>query len=306
MVRAAQRVGPPVLLCLFGILCESYASPMNHGGAQHLERKRSIFKREVNCSSNQYLTNGLCCEMCPAGSVVAQHCNATGNKPKCEACIDGFEFMDHSNGLGKCLRCGTCDEVVGLIEEEPCRTTQNVKCKCKDDYVCLDPPCVHCTTVPQTGNSAWWFLSLLPLILVVGCAVYFLRKRRKKKKFQLVKNKEFEMIPIRYPDIDLSGHIIDIADRMTISDVKCFVRKSNITPVIMDQILHDHLHDTAEQKVQLLRRWYQSHGMKGAFRTLITSLREAKLCALADEIMKSVEGAENGNTHAPMAVSGEA
>ncbi|XP_038599918.1 tumor necrosis factor receptor superfamily member 6 isoform X2 [Tachyglossus aculeatus] len=306
MIRGGDRLGPTVLLCLFGILCESYGSPRSHVEAQRLERKRSIFKREVNCSSDQYFTNGLCCEKCPAGSVVAQHCNATGNKPKCEGCKDGFDFMDHSNGLGKCLRCGTCDEVVGLIEEEPCRKTQNVKCRCKEDYICSDSPCVHCTALPKTGYSALWFLSLLPLILALGCAIYFLCKRRKKKKFQLVKYKEFEMIPIPYPDIDLSGHIIDIADRMTISDVKCFVRKNNMTPVIMDQILHDHLHDTAEQKVQLLRRWYQSHGTKGAFRTLITSLREAKLCAVADEIMKSVEGAENGNTHASVATSGEA
>lgn len=49
---------------------------------------------------------------------------------------------------------------------------------------------------------------------------------------------------------------------MKITEVKEFVRKNGMEEAKIDDIMHDNLHETAEQKVQLLRKWYQSHGKK--------------------------------------------
>ena len=52
---------------------------------------------------------------------------------------------------------------------------------------------------------------------------------------------------------------------MRITEVKEFVRKNGMEEAKIDDIMHDNVHETAEQKVQLLRNWYQSHGKKNAY-----------------------------------------
>lgn len=91
------------------------------------------------------------------------------------------------------------------------------------------------------------------------------------------------------PDIDLSKYITTIAGQMTIPQVREFVRKNGINEAKIDEIKNDNLQDTAEQKVQLLRNWYQLHGKKDAYGTLIKSLKKANLCALAEKIQDIVQ-----------------
>lgn len=88
---------------------------------------------------------------------------------------------------------------------------------------------------------------------------------------------------------------------MTISEVRDFVRKNGLKEAKIDEIKNDNLQNTAEQKVQLLRNWYQVHGKKDAYATLITGLRKIKLCTHADKIQDIIENditSKRGNTNA--------
>jgi len=98
-----------------------------------------------------------------------------------------------------------------------------------------------------------------------------------------------EMMPINYADIDLSKYITSIVEQMTITQVREFVRKNGINEAKIDEIKNDNLQDTAEQKVQLLRNWYQLHGRRDAYCNLIRGLRKANLCALAERIQEMIQ-----------------
>lgn len=78
---------------------------------------------------------------------------------------------------------------------------------------------------------------------------------------------------------------------MTHAEVKKFVRHHHVSEPAIDQIIHDYPGDTSEQKIRLLQVWYQRHGMKGAYGTLISSLRELKMCAAADKIEEKLKAA---------------
>lgn len=87
---------------------------------------------------------------------------------------------------------------------------------------------------------------------------------------------------------------------MKITEVREFVRKNGINEAKIDEIKNDNLQDTAEQKVQLLRNWYQLHGRKDAYYQLLRGLRKAHLCELAERIQEMIQkdstsSLENGN-----------
>lgn len=115
------------------------------------------------------------------------------------------------------------------------------------------------------------------------------RRRNRKNGHQKSIASNTEMMPLNFTDIDLGKHIISIAEQMKITEVKEFVRKNGMEETKIDEIKHDNPQDTAEQKVQLLRNWYQGHGKKDAYCTLIKSLRKAKLHALAEKIQDIVQ-----------------
>lgn len=92
-------------------------------------------------------------------------------------------------------------------------------------------------------------------------------------------------------DADLSSHVPGIVEEMTLADVKKFVRHHRIPEPAIDQSIQDCPGDTSEQKIRLFWVWYQSHGMKGAYGTLISSLKELKMCAAADKIEEKLKAA---------------
>lgn len=92
-------------------------------------------------------------------------------------------------------------------------------------------------------------------------------------------------------DTDLSNHVPAIAAEMTLAEVKKFVRHQHVSEIVIDQNIHDCLGDTFEQKIRLLRAWYMRHGMKGACGTLLSSLRELQMCAVADKIEEKLKAA---------------
>lgn len=102
------------------------------------------------------------------------------------------------------------------------------------------------------------------------------------------KKNKFSETSFYFSDIDLSKYIISIAENMTINQVREFVRKNGINEARIDEIKNDNLQDTAEQKVQLLRNWYQFHGKKDAYNTLIKSLKKAIAEKIQDIIQKDI------------------
>lgn len=206
-----------------------------------------------------------------------------------------------------CRRCRLCDGGHGLEVEANCTLTRNTKCRCKSNFYCKTSVCDHCepcttcehgileqctptsNTKCKQKNSKMkflWFL-IVPLLVVPLVILYIMLKRRNQGHPEPVTLPP-EIVPMNYSDVDLGNYIANIAEEMTINQVKKFVRKNGINEAKIDDIKNDNLQDTAEQKVQLLRDWYQVHGKKDAYNTLIKGLRKAKLCALAEKIQDIV------------------
>lgn len=92
-------------------------------------------------------------------------------------------------------------------------------------------------------------------------------------------------------DVDLSSHVAAIVEEMTLPEVRTFVRNHKVPEPAIDEIVRDYLTDTSEQKIKLFQAWYQRHGIRGAYGTLISSLRECKMCAAADKIEEKLKAA---------------
>lgn len=90
-------------------------------------------------------------------------------------------------------------------------------------------------------------------------------------------------------NLSLSKYIPRIAEDMTIQEAKKFARENNIKEGKIDEIMHDSIQDTAEQKVQLLLCWYQSHGKSGAYQDLIKGLKKAECRRTLDKFQDMVQ-----------------
>lgn len=71
---------------------------------------------------------------------------------------------------------------------------------------------------------------------------------------------------------------------MTINEVREFVRKNGVPEAKIDDIKNDNQQDTGEQKVQLLRSWYQLNGKKNACQIFIKSLEEDNFKAYSQKV----------------------
>lgn len=114
------------------------------------------------------------------------------------------------------------------------------------------------------------------------------RERNKKNDYCNSAASNDEGRQLNLTDVDLGKYIPSIAEQMRITEVKEFVRKNGMEEAKIDDIMHDNVHETAEQKVQLLRNWYQSHGKKNAYCTLTKSLPKALAEKICDIVMKDI------------------
>ncbi|XP_032985578.1 tumor necrosis factor receptor superfamily member 6 isoform X1 [Rhinolophus ferrumequinum] len=281
-----------------------------------LKLHKNITKRESECPKGQHLEGEFCCQPCPPGTRKATDCTTEGGKLVCEPCTEGEEYTDSEHYSSECRRCSHCDEGHGFEVEKNCTKTQNTQCRCKSNFFCDSPPCEHCnpcmrcehgiienctpTTNTKCAGPRKELLWLLVLILIPAVLISLLVKRKcRKNGRRIFTPSNTEMVPMNLPDIDLSKYITNIAEQMTITQVREFVRKNGINEAKIDEIKNDNLQDTAEQKVQLLRNWFQLHGKKDAYDTLIKSLRRANLYALAEKIQDIVQNdiSEHENTN---------
>ncbi|NWX61820.1 TNR6 factor, partial [Promerops cafer] len=205
----------------------------------------------------------------------------------CVPCEKGKEFINHPNDLDKCWRCRLCDSKFGLEVVKNCTPEENTQCACAKNYFCSPVGCDRAN--PQqsytTGkNTSSKTVTTEDLSCFRPSPNAILRKTGTYK--CLVHSSPFMLL-----DADLSCHIPGIVAEMTLAEVKKFVRHNHVSEPAIDQSIQDCPGDTSEQKIQLFRVWYQSHGMKGACGTLINSLRELKMCAVADKIEEKLKAA---------------
>ncbi|KAM7227787.1 hypothetical protein CapIbe_021484 [Capra ibex] len=308
----------------------SVSGPLSKGENAHMAginseglRLNKNITEASSCQEGLYREHLFCCQPCPPGKRKNGDCKRDGDMPECVLCSEGNEYTDKSHHSDKCIRCSVCDEEHGLEVEHNCTRTQNTKCRCKSNFFCNSSACEHCNpcTTCEHGiiekctptsntkckgsrshaNSLWALLILL-LILIFLIIYKVMRSRRRNKKngncVSAASNDEGRQLNLT--DVDLGKYIPSIAELMRITEVKEFVRKNGMEEAKIDDIMHDNLHETAEQKVQLLRKWYQSHGKKNAyFKTVFQSLRwplvqdhpycgERDLVLVADIMGKSI------------------
>uniref|UniRef100_A0A8B9NG60 Tumor necrosis factor receptor superfamily member 6 n=1 Tax=Accipiter nisus TaxID=211598 RepID=A0A8B9NG60_9AVES len=193
---------------------------------------------------------------CPKGFVKNTSCPTDVSK-HCVPCKNGKEYTDHVNDLDKCLRCYSCDSVFGLEVAKNCTPAQNTECTCAKDYFC--------------NSSVPFYAFILKYeIFNIVCSHTF---------FQTVSRQR------------LSSHVAGIVEEMTLQEVKTFVRNHKVPEPVIDQTVRDYFSDTSEQKIKLFQVWYQRHGIKGAYGTLINSLRDFKMCTAADKIEEKLKAA---------------
>ncbi|KAG8135387.1 hypothetical protein E2320_008400 [Naja naja] len=269
------------------------------------------------CPSGQYEFNGICCDFCKPGSV-AKSSDCTKNpKTNCKPCTEGKDYMDKDNYITTCLRCNYCDAEHGMETEKNCTITQNVKCRCRTGFFCNSTkPCRHCEKCDQCENGMvakdctptqntvcgkkdstkdnlqlLWLI--LPVAVIVGLILLWLycwRFRIQRRSYIPNQNYEsHELKKVEYPDINWRPYIPEIVRDMEVNQVRKLVRKLGICTAQIDEISHDNVHDSSEQKIKLLERWYETHGIKGSLQTLTTNLKELKFYDAVDKINHLIE-----------------
>ncbi|XP_032921354.1 tumor necrosis factor receptor superfamily member 6 [Catharus ustulatus] len=290
----------------------------NHTEPLVTHHRRIISRRDAPCNGSDYLLGTQCCKKCKSGSVKNVSCPTDINK-HCVPCEKGKEYIDHDNDLDECLRCKFCDSKFGWEVAQNCTPENNTRCTCAKNYYCSSVTCDHChqcticesgviekqctpssDTVCGTKETTTLVVVtvvvLVPLLAIAITGVICWRKRRRKDLTinghpSVYKPEPFEHVPLIDIDTDLSSHIPAIVAEMTLAEVKKFVRHHRLSEPVIDQNIQDCPGDSSEQKIRLLRVWYMSHGMKGAYGTLISSLRELKMCAVADKIEEKLKAA---------------
>ncbi|NXS01389.1 TNR6 factor, partial [Oxylabes madagascariensis] len=208
----------------------------------------------------------------------------------CVPCEKGKEFMNHSNDLDKCQRCKLCDRQFGMSVVKNCTPEEDTRCACAKNYFCSSVGCVNCIQLIHNRKK----YKLQDCITAEDLSYFRTSPNAilRKNGYVRVRYKcQVHSFPFTLLDTDLSSHVPGIVAEMTLAEVKKFVRHHRVSEPSIDQSIQDCPGDTSEQKIRLFRVWYQSHGMKGAYGTLISSLRELKMCAAADKIEEKLKAA---------------
>ncbi|XP_074050535.1 tumor necrosis factor receptor superfamily member 1A isoform X2 [Macrotis lagotis] len=98
-------------------------------------QKRHQEKRDIECSpgTHRHTRNAsICCFKCHKGTYLAADCGGPGLTPTCKPCEKGT-FTEVENYFSSCLSCSVCRKEMGQIEKEPCTSSSNTVCGCKEN-----------------------------------------------------------------------------------------------------------------------------------------------------------------------------
>ncbi|OXB74200.1 UNVERIFIED_CONTAM: hypothetical protein H355_014583 [Colinus virginianus] len=297
--------------------------PIHIAHKKSVTRKRNVAKREITCTEKEYSLSDQCCMKCEPGYVKNTNCPKT--ESDCIPCKSGEEFMDHMNDLDKCMRCRSCDRMLGWEVAKNCTPTMNTECACAKNYYCSSPSCTHCEPcticenglvekecdstsdtvcgMQEAGIPPWGTAIIVATVVaLLAAGLIFYLKRKQKHSIQgngavaaVRRDGSYETLILIHEDVDLSHHIPDIVEEMTLDEVMAFVRHHLLPEPTIDDVLRDNWLNTSEQKIKLFQRWYQRHGMKEAYGTLISSLRDLKMRAVADKIEEKLKAAASSH-----------
>ncbi|OXB54014.1 hypothetical protein ASZ78_015109 [Callipepla squamata] len=225
--------------------------------------------------------------------------NCPKTESDCIPCKSGEEFMDHMNDLDKCMRCRSCDRMLGakmaLLKRNVIQL-QTLYAECK--LSC------NVSIVPTEAGMPPWGTAIIvaTVVALLAAGLIFYLKRKQKHSIQgngavaaARRDGSYETLILIHEDVDLSHHIPDIVEEMTLDEVMAFVRHHLLPEPTIDDVLRDNWLNTSEQKIKLFQRWYQRHGMKEAYGTLISSLRDLKMRAVADKIEEKLKAAASSH-----------
>ncbi|KAM6266164.1 tumor necrosis factor receptor superfamily member 6 isoform 2-T2 [Porphyrio hochstetteri] len=196
--------------------------------------------------------------------------------------------------VGDVIHVTTCLKfILGFESTKNCTPEQNTECTCAKNHFCISEQCSHCDpcSVCESGVVEKPCTSTSDTV----CGIKDKRKQKghtKKEDLGEVVTKpevSYHSFSFMLLDVDLSNHIARIVEEMTLQEVRMFVRNHKVPEPVIDQTVRDYPTDTSEQKIKLFQVWYQRHGIKGAYGSLINSLREFKMCAAADKIEEKLK-----------------
>ncbi|KAL7873844.1 hypothetical protein AOLI_G00129150 [Acnodon oligacanthus] len=290
--------------------------------AEGVTLKDVLRKRRQSCEHGKYTDEkaGLQCCLCPPGYYVLSPCTQPAGYPKCELC-EGVTFMDHPNGKATCEVCSPCEDSANREVEKVCTPYTNTVCRCKDGHYCDKgdecTACYACDTCEfgvkvacnKTSNTVCEgkteptvaaTVAALVVCIAIACICVFVLWKKQKLCFR--KSPEEKQInPAVVPllkDVNLTDVLPEIAQKLGLQVVKDVTRRSRmLTDVEIGNAEHDY--PTAEEQTyQLLRLWYQKHGLEGAYSTLVNNLIRKGYILPADQVQQIVKERQERNESA--------
>ncbi|KAL6478211.1 hypothetical protein MHYP_G00140460 [Metynnis hypsauchen] len=280
-------------------------------------------KRRQSCEHGTYKDEktGLMCCRCPQGYHVKNHCTQAGGDPVCELCEDGM-FMDHPNDKATCELCSPCEDSANREVDKICTPYTNTVCHCKDGHYCdKGNECTACyacdicefgvkVACNKTSNTvckgktepnvaAIVAAIVVCIAIVCICGGVFLWKKEKLCFRRSPEEKQINPDESQHlKDVNLTDFLPEIAKKLGLQVVKDMTRHSRmLTDVDMENVEHDY--STAEEQTyQLLRLWYQKHGLEGAYNSLINNLKKSDHKLSADKVRQIVEEKQARNESA--------
>ncbi|XP_036449083.1 tumor necrosis factor receptor superfamily member 6-like isoform X2 [Colossoma macropomum] len=244
-----------------------------------LKLKDVLRKRRQSCEYGTYTDEktGLECCLCPPGYYVQNHCTQAGGDPECELCEDGVTFMDDPNGEERCELCSPCEDSANREVYIRCTPYANTVCRCKDGHYCdKGNECTACYACDKCEG----------LEVKVPCTASnnTVCKDEPPKKIP----ESLEVDPL-LEDVDLTDFLPEIAHKLGLQAVKDVTRRSwMLTDVEMENVEHDYP-NAKEQTFQLLKLWYQKHGLKGAYNRLVNNLINTGHRSSANQVQQIVK-----------------
>lgn len=134
-----------------------HREPIGFNTPSHREKRSE--KGNVSCSIYDYQPRrkNYCCQKCPTGCRVEEHCSGAGQSPRCVQCEKGT-YADIPNNTKYCEACTTCLTQYNQITVSECRAERNTECGCPEGYFKeisgTEFICRECTTC-RNGTQAY-------------------------------------------------------------------------------------------------------------------------------------------------------
>uniref|UniRef100_A0A4X1U4A5 Tumor necrosis factor receptor superfamily member 5 n=2 Tax=Sus scrofa TaxID=9823 RepID=A0A4X1U4A5_PIG len=97
----------------------------------------------TSCKENQYPTNSRCCNLCPPGQKLVNHCTEV-TETECLPCSSS-EFLATWNREKHCHQHKYCDPNLGLQVQREGTSKTDTTCVCSEGHHCTNSACESCT-----------------------------------------------------------------------------------------------------------------------------------------------------------------